>query len=268
MINRVIHLCKDDENVTLTAVVSETKREKRDAILVIPGGAYNMVAADREGEPIAMTFASKGYACFVLNYSIKEKAKFPRPLLEASMAMVYIREHAEEYGIDPERIFVCGFSAGGHLAAALGTRWHTKEVNEALDIPFGANRPCGMLLCYPVLVLQKKTHRGTFLNVFGTETPTAEQIEFCSFERGLGEYTPPAFLVHTANDTVVPVENTLVMANALSEAKIPFEVHIYPDGPHGLALANNVTATGPDMLREDFAAWPELADVWMQKKCK
>ncbi len=265
MINKVIRLCPENEAITLTTYVACSMQKKRDAILVIPGGGYTNVCADREGEPVAMVFASKGYACFVLNYSTKEEAKFPRPLLEASLAMVYIRENAEEYGVDPERIFVCGFSAGGHLAGSLGTRWHTKEVNEALGISFGANRPCGMLLCYPVLVWQEKTHRGTFLNAFGADTPTAEQVEFCSLERGLGEYTPPAFLIHTANDSSVPVENTLVMASALSEAKVPFEVHIYPDGLHGLALANEVTASNDNMLREDFAAWTELADAWMKK---
>ena len=96
MRHEIIHLCKDDENVTLTTYVPLTRAEKSDAMLVIPGGGYGAVCADREGESIAMAFASRGIHCFVLNYSIKEKAKFPRPLLEASLAMAYIREHAEE----------------------------------------------------------------------------------------------------------------------------------------------------------------------------
>lgn len=260
----VIHLCKDDENVTLTTYLAASLKKKCDAMLVIPGGGYSRVCADREGEPIAMSFAARGIRCFVLNYSINEKAVFPRPLLEASLAMAHIRAHAEEYGINPDRIFVCGFSAGGHLAASLGTRWHTPEVNDAIDIPFGSNRPCGMILCYPVLCWFDKTHRGTFEHAFGTKTPTPEQVEFCSLERGLDEHTVPAFLMHTADDGCVNVQNTLRMATALKEAGIPFEVHIYPHGPHGMALANEITGGSPNMIDERIAEWVDLAAAWMK----
>ena len=265
MRHEVICLCKDDENVTLTTFVPLTRAEKSDAMLVIPGGGYHHICADREGESIAMAFAARGIHCFVLNYSVGERAKFPQPLLEASLAMAYIRTHAEEFGVDPERVFVCGFSAGGHLAASLGTRWQTKEVNEAIDIPYGSNRPTGMLLCYPVLCYFPETHQGTFTNAFGTDTPTPEQIEFCSLERGLSKETvPPAFFWQTADDPAVNVKNSLRMTTALSEAGVPFEAHIYPHGPHGMALATEATAPKPMYKNERIAGWVDLAHSWMK----
>ena len=265
MRHEVIHLCKDDDNVTLTTYIPVTRAVKSDAMLVIPGGGDGAVCSDREGESVAMAFASRGIHCFVLNYSVGEKAKFPRPLLEASLAMAHIRTHAEEYGVNTERVFVCGFSAGGHLAASLGTRWHTGEVNEALDIPYGINRPTGMVLCYPVLSYFEKTHMGTFENAFGTTEPTEEQIEFCSLDRGLSpETTAPAFLWHTANDTTVNVQNTLRMATALSEAGVPFEAHVYPCGPHGLGLANEITALNEKMLLPRVEGWVDLAFGWIK----
>ena len=259
-----IKLCGEDERASLTTFLPCTRKEKSDAILIIPGGGYTGVCSDREGENIAIAFNALGYACFVLDYSVKPNAKFPRPLIEASLAMVHIRENAEKYKVDPERVFVLGFSAGGHLAGSLGTRWHIPEVANAINAPFGTNKPTGMILCYPVLCWFDKTHSGTFINAFGTDKPTEEQIRLISLENDLGENTPPACLWHTANDQAVNVQNTLKMATALSEAKIPFEVHIFPDGPHGMALATEATGASPNMINPRVAEWPRLADGWMK----
>ena len=265
MIHEKIFLREGEEDITLTTYIADERRALRDAILVIPGGGYTQVCADREGEPIALAFMARGLNAFVLHYGVKEKARYPRALADASLAMQYIREHAEEYGIDPERVFVCGFSAGAHLSASLGTRWHTKEVNEALDIPFGINRPTGMLLCYPVLCYFPETHQGTFTNAFGTDTPTEEQIDFCSLDRGLSKETvPPAFFWQTSDDPAVNVKNTLRMTTALSEAGVPFEVHIYPHGPHGMALATEATAPKPMWKNERIAGWVDLAYSWLK----
>lgn len=261
---KTIKLCGEDERASITTFLPCTRKEKSDAILIIPGGGYSGVCSDREGENIAIAFNALGYACFVLDYSVKEKAKFPRPLIEASLAMVHIREHAEEYKVDPERVFVLGFSAGGHLAGSLGTRWHIPEVANAINAPFGTNRPKGMILCYPVLCWFDKTHKGTFHNAFGTQEPTEEQIKLISLENDLGEYTSPAFLWHTASDGGVSVQNTLKMATALSEANIPFEVHVFPEGPHGMALGTEVTGASPAMINDRVAEWPRLADGWMK----
>ena len=259
-----IKLCGENEKASLTTFVPASKVEKSDAILIIPGGGYSMVCSDREGENIAIAFNALGYACFVLDYSVSPNAVFPRPLIEASLAMKHIKENAEKYKIDPERVFVLGFSAGGHLAGSLGMRWNLPEVVEAIDAPFGTNKPKGMILCYPVLCWFDKTHKGTFHNAFGTDTPTAEQVELISLENGVGEQTPPAFLWHTASDNAVNVQNTLKMATALSEGNVPFEVHIFPEGPHGMALATPATGSSPNMINERIAEWPRLASGWMK----
>ena len=250
-----IKLCGEDERASLTTYLPCTRKEKSEAILIIPGGGYSSVCSDREGENIAIAFNAMGYACFVLDYSVKPNAVFPRPLIEASLAMVHIRQNAEKYKVDPERVFVLG---------SLGTRWHIPEVANAINAPFGMNKPTGMILCYPVLCWFDKTHKGTLHNAFGTTEPTEEQIRMISLENDLGEHTVPAFLWHTANDNGVNVQNSLKMATALSEAKIPFEVHIFPNGPHGMALGTAVTGNTPAMIDTRVAEWPRLADGWMK----
>lgn len=265
MNNEVIKLCGENERASITTFLPCTSKEKSDAILIIPGGGYWEVCSDREGENIAIAFNALGYACFVLNYSVKEDAKFPRPLIEASLAMVHIRNNAEKYKINPERVFVLGFSAGGHLAASLGTRWYLPEVTAAINAPDGANRPDGMILCYPVLCWFNKTHKDTFKNAFGAEEPTEEQVKLISLENDLDDRTPPTFLWHTANDNAVNVQNSLKMATSLSEAGIPFELHVFPEGPHGMALATEATAcNNPKMVNDRIAEWPRLADGWIK----
>lgn len=264
MIHETIHLCADDENVTLKTYLYDTRKAKSDAILIIPGGGYTAVCADREGEDVALAFATEGFRTFVLNYSTKEKAKFPRPLVEASLAMAHIRENAEAYKVDPARVFVLGFSAGGHLAGSLGTMWHKECVWKEAGIEFGANRPTGMVLCYPVLCYFDKTHKGTFNTLFGTDTPTEAQINEWSVERNVDERTCPAFLWHTSTDAAVNILNNVYMQQALAENKIPFEAHIYPAGPHGMALANEITAASVNMLNPRIAEWPRLAAGWMR----
>ena len=265
MKHEVIHLCRDDENVTLTTYVQTSKDQKSDALLVIPGGGYSNVCSDREGENIALVFNGMGMQCFVLNYSTKEKAKYPRPLQEASLAMAYIKSHAEEYGIDPERVFVLGFSAGGHLAGSLGTLWHKPEAYKPVGLEFGANRPCGMILCYPVLSYFPETHLGTFYNALGTRNPSEEEASVVSLEKHVDENTVPSFLWHTADDASVHVDNTLKMMSALARNKIYCEAHVYPHGPHGMALATPTTdAKEGEMTNERIAEWPRLAKAWMK----
>ncbi len=265
MLNNVINLRDDDPSVTLTTYVADEPWKIRDAILVIPGGGYSCVCDDREGEPIALSFLSKGVNAFVLKYSVGEKAKFPRPLADASLAMAYIKDHAEEFHIDPERIFCVGFSAGGHLSASLGTFWHLPEVDEMTGLPHGKNKPRGMILCYAVLSAGEMAHKGSFYNILATTEPTEEALDRYSVEKHIDENTVPAFLMHTAEDTVVPVENALYTACALSKQKVPFEMHIYPKGPHGIALGNWLTSRGnPGYEDETAERWVTDAVHWMK----
>lgn len=239
----------------------------RDAILVIPGGGYSNVCSDREGEPIALAFLAKGLSAFVLHYSVGQHARFPQSLIEASLAVKHIRDHAEEYGIHPNRIFACGFSAGGHLCASLGTLWHLPEVYQGANIPYGSNRITGMLPIYPVISgTTKGTHFSSFQNLLGTEQPTQEELEKVSLELHVDERTAPAFLVHTAQDQLVNVDNSLLFARALTECGIPYELHIFPEGPHGIALANEITGSDdPRQIVPEAAVWVDLAADWMKR---
>ena len=266
MIHKIIPLREDDARVTLTTYIADERYESRDALLVIPGGGYSGVCADREGEPIALAFLARGYNCFVLHYSVGEDAKFPRPLVDAALAMQYIREHAEEFCIDANRVFAVGFSAGGHLCASLGTLWNSPELREAMpEMKEGINRPTGTILSYAVLSASIRTHYGSFYNILGTKTPTEEELARYSLELRVDENTSPAFIWHTADDPVVPIANAIVMQKALAEKGIPFAVRIYPHGPHGLALANELTARGDARFIDSEAAkWVEEADAWMQ----
>jgi len=270
MIIKKVFLDKNDPNVYLDVYAADKLPGfTRNAILVIPGGGYGCVCADREGEPIAMAFLPYGYNSFVLHYSVKENSDntFPTQLIQASMAMKHIKDHAEEYHIDPEKVFVTGFSAGGHLAASLGTMWNKKEVYEALDMPYGYNKPSGMMLVYPVISADKSFgHIGSFQNLLGCEDPCEELLNAASIEKNVTADACPAYVVHTSNDDVVNVKNSLVLAAAYKDAGLKFELHVYPDGPHGMALANDITKCGNEKLVDEcFASWVENAVKWAAK---
>lgn len=249
--------------MTLSAYLPFTRDKKADALLIIPGGGYENVCDGHEGDTVAIDFAARGLRTFLLRYSVKKDARFPTPLIDASLAVSHMKRNAEEYGIDPDRIFVLGFSAGGHLAAALGTLWHKDWLCRHLDMPFGENRPAGMILCYPVLAYFEKTNLGTFYHAFGTDTPTEEMINELSLERQVDANTVPTFLWHTADDEGVSVENSLRMLFALCKANIYTEAHIYPHGPHGMSLATPICCAAP-WTDPRVAEWPRLAVEWIK----
>ena len=255
----------NDPDIFLTAYLPFSGDKSADAILIWPGGGYSQVCDGHEGEGIAMAFSARGFRCFVLKYSVGEKAKFPTPLIEASLALAHIKENAEEYGIDPERVFVMGFSAGGHLAGSLGTLWHKDWLNESLDMPFGKNKPKGMVLCYPVLSYFEGTHIGTFRNAVGEE-PNEKNTKEISLDLQVdGEHTVPAFLWHTVDDPVVHVENSLRMISSLRRHGVYTEAHLYPHGNHGVATADSVVY-GKDASKLDprIKSWVDLAADFMR----
>ncbi|MCQ2478586.1 MAG: alpha/beta hydrolase [Clostridia bacterium] len=237
----------------------------RDALLIIPGGAYETVCEDHEGWPVAMAFMQKGFNCFVLTYSVKEKGRFPKPLIEASKAMKYIYDNAEELGVNKDRIFALGFSAGGHLCASLGTLWHLEEVQKASGALNGENKPKGILPIYPVISSDPQiAHRYSFYNLLG-EGKSEEEYKKCSLEFCVDEKTSPAFLAHSANDKGVNVNNSIRFAAKLSEHKIPFELHIFEDAIHGMSLSMPITAENVESWDNPHNAhWVELADEWMK----
>lgn len=250
----------------LTAYIADEKRITRDAMLVIPGGGYAKVCDDREGEPIALAFLAKGMNAFVLKYTVLPSDKY-QPLIEASLAVNHIKENAETYSVNPDRVFAVGFSAGGHLCATLGTMWHDDELNRRLNIKYGSNKPCGTVLCYPVVSSDKEiAHIGSFQNLLGGDFGDEQAMLDFSAEKSVDEKSCPSFIIHTAEDALVPVRNSLAMADALAKNNIMFELHIYPNGAHGMALANATTSFGqPEWTDSRYERWIDDVMAWTAK---
>ncbi len=250
-------------------MTAELKLPPRRTVIVFPGGGYHFLS-DREAEPIVFQFMAAGFNVFLLRYSVHPRVLGWNPLTEASRAVKYVREHAAEYNTDPDHIFVCGFSAGGHLAASAGTLWNIPEVREALGIdgekvPEGINRPTGTILSYPVITAGPFAHKGSFKNLSGHDELTDEDIEKYSLELHVDSSTSPAFMWHTFTDKTVPVQNSLLYASALAAAGVPFELHIYPEGHHGLALCNEFTMSANQANIVPHAeGWIGLAIKWVR----
>ena len=241
----------------------------RRAVIVCPGGGYKHVSA-REAEPIAAQFLANGCATFILNYSVDEGAADCRPLKQLALAIRHVRENAESYNIDPDYVFVCGFSAGGHLCASAGTLWSSPVLDEiAAGAPRDIVRPTGMILGYPVISGGEYAHRGSFCKLCGKEEPSEEELSFFSLEKQVTPDTPPAFIWHTFEDQIVPVQNSLLLAGAMANAGVHFELHVFPNGPHGLSLCNEITASGnPERnIVPHNEQWVPLALRWV-KDCK
>lgn len=238
-----------------------------DAMLVIPGGGYGAVCADREGYPIALAYMMQGMATFVLHYPVGAQIRHPLdPLLTASLALMHMRAHAAEYCIDPARVFAVGFSAGGHLAGSLASLWNDAELQALLGGCGELNRPTGAVLCYPVVTAGRHADLETFHNLLGTNAPAAAALERFALDRHVGAHSAPAFILHTMDDEMVPVENSLLLGMAYSAAGAMCELHIYPHGPHGVALANRVTWCGnPGYDDPAIARWVADSRVWMAR---
>ena len=236
---------------------------KRPVVLICPGGGYEMTS-DREAEALAVKFLAMGYHAAVLRYSVAP-ARFPEALLQLATAVALIRENAEKWHIDENKIVVQGSSAGGHLAASLGVFWNKSFVAEALEMDSEKLRPNGLMLSYPVITSGEKAHQGSFENVLGEQYADEQKRRFLSLEYHVSKDTPPTFLWHTAPDDVVPVENSLLFFQALHALNIPAELHIYPIGGHGLGLATSETAT-PDGygIQAECESWITLAGEWMK----
>ena len=253
----------------LVAYIQEPLRggnKRRPAILICPGGGY-CFCSPREAEPIAMQYLARGYQAFVVYYSIAP-SRFPAALKDAAKSMDIIRSNADMWCIDPKAIVICGFSAGGHLAASLGTMWDCAEL-KACGLSGGKVRPDAMILAYPVITARKGyAHEGSFAALLGTEAIQQEETRNAfSLETCVNEKTPPAFIWHTAEDTGVPPMNSLLFAEALDQHKVPYSLHIFPKGNHGLSLATTETAEGSQAaVRADVATWIEESDEWFQER--
>lgn len=249
------------EQITLTNVnatmdvVRPSGENSGEAMLVIPGGGYASFAVSREGKPIAEAFAAYGMTAFILHYALDGDGCTVKPLVQASAAVAYLRENAAKYNINHQKIYAVGFSAGGHLAASLATMCDLEEVRRESGVAEGKNRLNGVILCYPV-ISPDCGHMASFYHLLRTNTPKKEDLAYYDILLRVSETTPPSFLMHTANDQCVPVKNSLLYAEMCENHHVPFELHVYPDAPHGLALANEITEDGnPDWVRPQAARW-------------
>ena len=221
------------------------------AVILCPGGAYQVVSGT-EGDPVAKHYFAAGYHVFILEYAVGENARDFNPLCQLASTIAHIRKYASELYVQKEKIAVCGFSAGGHLAASLGTLYDNMKF---LDV-FGREediRPDAMILCYPVITADEFAHVESICNVSGAEEGTAEYLWF-GLDQHVDKHTPPTFLWHTAEDDSVPVENSLKMAAALSAAKVPFEMHIFPEGAHGASVCSH-ESLGYSLYNARWIGW-------------
>ncbi len=235
-------------------------------LIICPGGAYGHVS-EREGEPVAKKFNALGFSTFVLDYHVAP-FEYPTSLCELASAVRTVRENAEEFGINPERIAVAGFSAGGHLAASLCTGYKKEWLLSALNASAEDIMPNACILGYPVITSGEFGHQDSFENLLGMHTDAdkakrykQDLLELVTLDRHVTEDVPPTFLWHTYEDSCVPVENSLLYLAALCNAGVLAEFHMFPFGPHGLSLATKETAwiNDPDSIREEIQIWPELA---------
>jgi len=225
------------------------------AVVVVPGGGYQFLALDHEGAQIARWLNDRGVAAFVLHYRIAPRYHYPAPILDGERAVRYVRAHAVEFGVKPDRIGIWGFSAGGHLAASVTTHFDVGQPDAADPIDRAGDRPDFAVLAYGVLSMQAEiTHAGSRRNLIGSN-PDPAQVEQYSNEKQVTHDTPPCFLFHTGNDSAVPVENSLRFYAALQRVGVPAELHIFEQGDHGVGLAQK----NPQLRR-----WPELLEGWMR----
>ena len=309
-----IFLAKERKVYINTFIIEDSKDFQhnviRPVVIICPGGGYHYLS-DREATPIALQYVAAGFHAIVLHYGVNEFAVMPGPLKDLADAVSYVRRHSKEWLVNPDQVFVSGFSAGAHVAASLGVFW-----NNALQLPDYADcpeliRPNGMILGYPVLDLASSTNRldiGTTpdmkitdisydmihpnmpleqifvmdkrekryfvdfevaMNAYIFGGPyTKENEKFYSLQNQVSIDTPPTFIWHTAQDNLILPANALKFVTALEKFHIPYELHIFGEGGHGLALGTKTTARDDSQIVEAVQPWMDLAIAWLHRQTK
>ncbi len=265
------------QGATLTAYLQDAHPDMplgatRPALVLCPGGGYASVSA-RESDALVFCFLNMGFHVFKVCYtvqgadSVQQSGKVPQnplgmqPLCELALAMKEIRTRHSDWRVIPNQIAVCGCSAGAHLAGSLGVLYADAALCALADATPAQLRPDAMILSYPVITEGEFAHRNSFLNLVGADAPQALREQY-SLERKVTPTTPPTFLWHTVEDELVPVENSLLMAAALQRNKVPFELHLFDHGVHGLSTCNAV-------VREEnphAAHWMQLCQEWLKRQ--
>ncbi len=252
----------DDGDVPQLIVTRVESDSPTAAVVILPGGGYGGHAMDHEGHQFAEWFRSLGVTSAICTYRLRGKGNdgkgygHPIPMWDAQRAIQTLRASAPQWNIDPHRIGVIGFSAGGHLCSTVST--HFAEAEESSDDPVAraSSRPDFSILCYPVIAFGKPhTHIGSQRNLIGSD-PTPEMITLLSNERQVSDQTPPTFLFHTAADTAVPVQNSIDYFVACQKHGVAAELHIFPQGRHGVGLARDLPGA---------SQWPELCEQWLRR---
>jgi acetyl esterase/lipase len=231
-----------------------TTNVTRAAMVICPGGGYGMLAP-HEGNDYALWLNQRGVTCFVLKYRLGSNGyRHPAMLNDAARAMRWVRAHADDYKIDPHRIGLMGSSAGGHLASTLLTHFDAGATNATDIVERQSSRPDIGILCYPVISMGEFTHHGSQENLLG-KNPSPELVKLLSNELQVTTNTPPCFIWTTFEDTVVPMENTMLFAEALRKNQVPFDLHIYQKGGHGMGLADKPPFAHPHPWANDCLFW-------------
>jgi len=246
----------DEPRLALFPAADNVGYKTRTGVLVLPGGGYSGLSIDQEGLPAVKWLNNHGISAFMLSYRVGPRYHYPIELLDASQAMRWIRSHAVQYGVDPHRIGVWGFSAGGHLASMLGTHFDSGNPVAEDAIDRVSNRPDFMILTYPVIDLLGKAAKGSFVNLLG-DHPDPGVLEGLMTDKCVTAKTPPTFLVHGNDDQWVSPENSVNFYLALRRAGVPAELHIYEHGDHGFGLAQS------DPI---LSSWLDLLANWLSTK--
>lgn len=254
---KMIHMtCPGHSDASLEGYVLDCEltlgqEQERPAIIVCPGGGY-LYCSPREAEPVALSYAARGIHAFILRYSTGRNAGGFAPLEEASWAIGLLREKAGEWNIAPDKILICGFSAGGHVALAAGL--------------MGENRPNGMILGYPAVTIPNMPGADFMLKLLaGKDTVTDQDAEALNLLTKIDKSAPPVFLVATAEDFLTP-SGAMAVAKKYSDLGLGYELHVFQHGPHGLSLATDVTADGSaQVLNAAFSSWQDLSVSWLFK---
>lgn len=248
---------------TITVFRPDPSKATGAAIVVCPGGGYGFLATEHEGSQVAEWLNSIGVTAVMLKYRLGPKYHHPAMLNDAQRAIRTVRARSKEWGLDPRRVGVLGFSAGGHLASTAATHFDAGQSDASDRVERESCRPDVAILVYPVIALATPYgHTGSLRNLLG-ENPSKEQVEGLSNERQVTKETPPTFLAHTNEDKGVPAENSLLFALALRKAGVPVELHLFEKGQHGLGLGTGWAShkIPPD---EAFQAWPRLCATWLK----